>query len=437
MNHPTGPAEKGPSLLSRLPFFYGWVVVAVAFVTMGIGVNVRTAFSLLYPEMLVEFGWTRGTTASVFSVGFVIATLITPIVGRMMDRFGPRVLVPTGAVITALGFLGASVAFSRLTIYLTLGAGVVGASILIGFIGHSLFLPRWFERKRGFAVGIAFAGVGLGAMLLFPWLESYISSFGWRQACVSLGILILVTVVPLNILLQRNSPADLGLKPDGDTGDESRKSKSGGMTIVDTEWAEQEWTLRLAIRTTPFWWLFAGYVTSLHSWYAVQVHQTKYLLEVGFSAADAAFALGLLGLTSVGGQIGVGYLSDRIGREWAWTLGMAGFIACYLLLLQLNTAPDHYVMYLMVVMQGLFGYGVAVVYAAMPADLFQGRHYGSIFGVLAVASSLGAALGPWVTGVMHDIYGSYIESFYLAAGLSLFSILCVWMAAPRRVRKPG
>ena len=404
---------------------------------MGIGVNVRTAFSLLYPEMLLEFGWTRGATASVFSVGFIIATLITPVVGRLMDRFGPRVLLPVGAVITALGFLGASVAYSKLSIYLTLGACVVGASVLIGFIGHSIFLPRWFERKRGFAVGIAFAGVGLGAMLLFPWLESYISSFGWRQACVSLGILILVTVVPLNILLQRNSPAELGLKPDGDTRDASSKSRAGGMTIVDATWADREWTLRLAVRTAPFWWLFIGYVTSLHSWYAVQVHQTKYLLEVGFSAADAAFALGLLGLTSVGGQIGVGYLSDRIGREWAWTLGMSGFIACYLLLLKLNVTPDLYIMYLMVVMQGLFGYGVAVVYAAMPADLFQGRHYGSIFGVLAVASSLGAALGPWVTGVMHDMFGSYIESFYLAACLSLISIVCVWKAAPRKVRRPG
>lgn len=437
MNQSAGSPRKTASPLSRLPFFYGWIVVAVAFITMGIGVNVRTAFSLLYPEMLLEFGWNRGTTASVFSVGFVIATLITPAVGKLMDRFGPRVLIPAGATITALGFLGASVAYSRLTIYLTLGAGVVGASVLIGFIGHSLFLPRWFERKRGLAVGIAFAGVGLGAMLLFPWLESYISAFGWRQACVSLAVLIFVTVVPLNIALQRNSPADLGLRPDGQTDNDEASGLAGGMKVVNAAWANQEWTLRKALRTAPFWWLFVGYVTSLHSWYAVQVHQTKYLLEAGFTAADAAFALGLLGLTSVGGQIGVGYLSDRVGREWAWTLGMAGFIACYLLLLRLGSVPSLYLMYLMVVMQGLFGYGVAVVYAAMPADIFQGRHYGSIFGVLAVASSMGAALGPWVTGVMYDLYGSYVQSFYLAACLSIFSILCIWMAAPRKVRKPG
>jgi MFS family permease len=141
-----------------------------------------------------------------------------------------------------------------------------------------------------------------------------------------------------------------------------------------------------------------------------------------------------VGLTGSVGQIALGYLSDRIGREWVWTVSALGFALCYALLLAMRQYPTPVLLYLMVAAQGLLGYGFASVSGAIMMELFQGRQYGVIVGVLSVAGSLGAGLGPWVTGVLYDRMGSYTLSFWLAIALGLFSIVCVWRAAPRKVR---
>src|SRR5439155_768329 len=146
----------------RLPFFYGWVIVAVTFVTMGVGVNARTAFSLL-------------------------------------------------------------------------------------------FLPNWFVRWRGLAMSLAFSGVGVGSIVLLPWLGTLIGRAGWRAACWALGILVLVLLAPLNLLLKRR-PEDLGLEPDGDDASGSAAARPA-IDIVDPAWAAVDWTLGRALRTAPFWWL--------------------------------------------------------------------------------------------------------------------------------------------------------------------------------------
>ena len=130
----------------------------------------------------------------------------------------------------------------------------------------------------------------------------------------------------------------------------------------------------------------------------------------------------------------IGHLSDRVGREWAWTLAAAGFVLCYLCLLALQAQPSATLLYLMVAAQGLFGYGLATVYGAIPAELFQGPRFGTIFGTLSSASILGAASGPWLTGAIYDRVGSYAPAFWLSIGLAAVSIACIWLAAPRKVR---
>jgi MFS family permease len=188
------------------------------------------------------------------------------------------------------------------------------------------------------------------------------------------------------------------------------------------------------MRTPRFWWLFAAFFSGLFAWYGVQVHQTKYLVEVGFAPELAAWALGLVGLAGIAGQIVIGHLSDRIGREWAWTIAAAGFVLCHLCLLALAERPSLMLVYLMVAAQGLLGYGLATVYGAIPAELFQGKHFGSIFGTLSSASIVGAASGPWLMGAIYDRTGSYVPAFWLAIALSLVSIVGIWCAAPRKVR---
>ena len=147
----------------------------------------------------------------------------------------------------------------------------------------------------------------------------------------------------------------------------------------------------------------------------MQVHQTKYLTEIGFDPKSAAWALGLVSLVAVPGQIALGHLSDRMGREWVWTIGNGGFVFSCAALLTLSTLPTAPLLWLMVVTQGALGYGLTSVMGAIPAESFGGRHYGSIFGTVMLAAILGGAAGPWVAGAAHDLTGSYAPAFWLSA----------------------
>ena len=164
----------------------------------------------------------------------------------------------------------------------------------------------------------------------------------------------------------------------------------------------------------------------------MQVHQTKYLIEVGFDPLVAAWALGLVSVAAILGQIGLGALSDRTGREWVWPIGCGGFIVCYVALIALETAPSRAMLYVMVISQGFLGYALASIVGPIVAEIFEGPHYGSISGTTAVA--LIAAAGPWVTGVIFDATGSYRPAFLLGISLSVLSAAAIWMAAPRKVR---
>ena len=416
----------------RLPFFYGWIIIAVTFITMAIGVNARTAFSLFFPPIIDEFGWERGVTAGAFSFGFVVSAIVSPLIGRLMDRLGPRSVMELGVALMAGGLLLAPLTSQPWHLYLTIGVLVGAGSICLGYSGQSLFLPNWFIRRRGLAIGFAFAGVGIGSVTLLPWVQWMIDHSGWRIACTAIGLLVLVVLAPINLLL-RKRPEDLGLRPDGDAA-ASAASVSPVSNIVDPDWAGVDWTLRRALRTARFWWLAIGYAGGLYIWYAVQVHQTKYLLDVGFSPNVAVWALGAVSLLGIPGQILLGHISDRVGREWIWSASCAGFAVCFAALIALARYPTLPLVYLMVVSQGALGYGLTSIMGAVVVEIFQGKHYGSIFGTIMVAALAGGAAGPLVTGLLHDLWGNYTLAFLIAIGVSALSALAIWLAAPGKVR---
>jgi MFS family permease len=188
------------------------------------------------------------------------------------------------------------------------------------------------------------------------------------------------------------------------------------------------------VRTARFWWIALGYFCGLFAWYAVQVHQTKYLIEIGISPVQAAWALGFVSLVAIPGQIALGHVSDRIGREWVWTIGSLGFALCYLSLLGLAHGPSPTLLYLMVIAQGMLGYGLTSVIGAIPSEIFEGPHYGSIFGTLMLAAIVGGGAGAWVTGALYDATGSYSLAFCIAMGCSAVSAGAIWFAGPRQVR---
>ena len=417
----------------RLPFFYGWIIIAVTFVTMAIGVNARTAFSLLFPPILNEFGWDRGVTAGAFSFGFVASAIVSPLIGRLMDRLGPRSVMELGVALMAGGLLLAPLTTQPWHLYLTIGVLVGAGSICLGYSGQSFYLPNWFNRRRGLAIGVAFAGVGIGSVTLLPWVQVMIDHSGWRTACTAMGLLLLIVLAPINLLL-RKRPEDLGLLPDGDAAPSASAPKKIVSNIVDSEWAATDWTLPRALGTARFWWLSAGYFGGLYVWYAVQVHQTKYLLDIGFSPAVGVWSLGAVSLLGIPGQIFLGHVSDRIGREWVWSISCAGFAICFAALMALAQVHSLALVYLMVFTQGALGYGLTSIMGAVVVEIFQGKHYGSIFGTIMVAALAGGAAGPWITGVLHDITGNYTLAFAIGIGMSALSALAVWFASPRKVR---
>ncbi len=415
----------------RLPFFYGWIVVAVTFVTMGIGVNARTSFSLLFSPIIDEFGWPRGVTAGAFSFGFVMSAILSPLIGKLMDRTGPRTVMETGVILMAAGFLLAPLTSEPWHLYLTIGLLVGAGSVCMGYSGQSLFLPNWFVRKRGLAIGIAFAGVGVGSITLLPWMQTLIERDGWRASCWTLGLLILITLAPINLLLRKH-PHDLGLQPDGDAASAAGTARASN--VIDHAWAAIDWTLPRALRTRRFWWLALAYFGALYAWYAVQIHQTKYLTEIGFSSNVAAWALGFVSLIGIPGQIWLGHLSDRIGREWIWSISCLGFAGCYLLLIALEHAPSSLLLYLMVIVQGFLGYGMTSIIGAVAMEIFEGKHFGSIYGTLTLSALAGGAAGPWVTGALYDRLTTYTPAFWLGVAVSLVSVFAIWMASPRKIR---
>jgi MFS family permease len=415
----------------RLPFFYGWVIVAVTFVTMAIGVTARTSFSLLFPPIVREFGWESGVTAGAFSFGFLVSGGLSPLIGRMMDRYGPRAVMELGVFLMGGGMLLAPLTTQPWHLYLTIGLLVGGGSVCLGYSGQSLFLPNWFMRKRGLAIGIAFAGVGIGSILILPWVQLMIEQTGWRTACTAMGILVLVVLAPINLLLWKR-PQDIGLEPDGDAAPSATSRPVSN--VVDPVWVAVDWTLARAMRTARFWWVAVGYFGGLYIWYAVQVHQTKYLLDIGFNPSVAAFALGLVSLLGIPGQIFLGHVSDRVGREVIWAVSCAGFAICFATLIGLAYAPTLVLLYLMVAAQGVLGYGLTSIMGAVVLEIFEGKQFGSIFGTLMLVALAGGAAGPLVTGVLHDIYGNYTLAFVIGIGMSALSAAAIWLASPGKVR---
>ena len=419
---------------ARLPFYFGWVIIAVAFLTLAISVTARTAFSLLLPPLTDEFGWERGLAAGAFSFGFLLSGAIAPLVGRIMDRYGPRVVLLSGACLMGGGLLLAPMIAVPWHLYLTLGALVSVGVNLMSFTAQSLYLPHWFVRRRAFAIGIAFSGVGVGAVVLLPWLQVIIEREGWREACTFMGLVVFAVLLPINLLV-RKSPADVGLMPDGVR---TPPAPAGSPETQETAGKAAVWTVGSAIRTGRFWWIALGFFCALFAWYAVQVHQTKYLIDQGYDPLIAAWALGLVSIAGVPGQIGLGALSDRIGREWVWTASCAGFAVCYAALLAMEGFPSLPLLYLMVGTQGFLGYALTSVMGAIVAESFEGPNYGAIFGVMTIALLSGGAAGPWVAGLVYDLTGGYSLAFMMAIGLCALSALAIWIAGPGRVNPvPG
>lgn len=450
-NEPTGipkPPLAGPpeDWRARLPVFYGWIVVAAAFVVLGLNYSVWYSFSVFYVALLEEFGWSRAASAGVFSVFVLVVGGMGIIVGSLADRLGPGRVLAGGTVILAAGL----VACSRITelwqfyLFFSVIAGVGTAAS--GWVPSVTMISRWFSMRLGVASGISSSGIGVGILVMVPLIQWLITETGWRSAYLILAAIVFTGVFPTSLILMRGRPEDLGLLKDGRRPseeaprDDSRAAAVAAQRsrVVDREWASRDWGIRTVIQTHRYWAVFAMFSLANISVQMIFVHQVAFLVDGGYDRLLAASIVGLIGFISIGGKIGWGWVSDRIGREATYTLGIGLLLVGIVLLILTRLVVFPPMVYFFTVAFAL-GYSVTPPLGpAVVTDLFAGRRFGSIFGTLSFAHGLGSATGAWFAGYIFDLTGSYLLAFGLATITATVSAAAIWIAAPRKVRRaPG
>ena len=402
-------------------FFYGWVIVAVSFVTLFWTLGTRFSFGIFYVAILDEYGWSRAETAGIFSLCMLTHALFAPVSGCLVDRFGPRRLFPIGALFLALGLYAASRTTSMADLYVSFGIMIAMGVNVLSYGPHMAVISKWFRRRRGLASGLVLGGIGAGMMGLAPFIQLIIGRFGWRHAFLILGMVIVALIVPLTGIFQRGAPGDVGQEVDGDVPAFSMNGDTGPCPMQpDTRGFLPvcEQNIAGVFRSRSFWSLglapFAnGFVVNM-----VVVHQAAYLVDTGFSEALAASLVGMVGLLgSLGGILG-GMLSDRVKREASYTASCISAATGLALLLLVTDTSKWWFLYAFVLLYGLGSGAMLPISAAKTGDLFGGRFIGRVLGLFSSGFGIGGALGAYSGGYFYDLTGSYIIPF-------LLSILCL------------
>lgn len=422
------------SRFAGLPFFYGWVIVGLGVISTAFWMGIITSFSVFFVALTEEFHWSRGSTAGVQSVALLTYTAMAPIVGRLIDYHGPKKTILPGIVLLSVGLALCSLVRGLFTFYIFYGILVAIGFTFVSIVSYSTILSYWFERKRGIASGIAVSGMGLGTFLLVPLCQYFINVYGWRFSYLCFGGLAFCILFPLSTLFLKHKPEELGLQVDGATVTGRRTIRQ--VQVRDKRWASTAWTVSKAFKEARFWAFLAFCFLSMTGLYGLLIHEVRFLVDCGLDRMAAAYVVSLVGIISLVARIFWGWLSDRIGRENTVTAGTVFLSAAAVFLLLLGRSHGtHAYVYLFAIAFGLGWAVMAPMFMAVAADMFQGRNFGSIYGVVEAVIGSGSAVGAWLAGFIYDKTGSYNAAFLYTAVVSLISCIFVWIAGPGRVRR--
>ncbi len=396
--------------------FYGWVVVIAFLVFTVIIYGTRYSFGVFFKPLESQFELTRAATSGVFSVYLLLCGVFSVLGGWALDRYGPRIVIIPMGLLTGLSLLLTSQASSAWQLFITyslllaMGTGA-GYPIMMATIS------RWFDKKRGLAVGIASSGVGLGTLAMAPFATYLIINFDWRVAFIVMGAIAGLIITSLSMLL-RKDPAEMGLLPDGEKPDSDKIGRQDNRDDIQPP----SLSLFQAVRTTDFW--FFGTIcllwgTGLH---LVLTHIVPRATDVGISAIEAAGVLSLIGGMNILGRLIMGWASDHISRK-------TSAIICALIgagaLVWLIWSRDLWMFYLFAAAFG-FGYGgFAPSLFPMLGDIFGLRNLGVIMGVLDIGWAIGSAIGPALGGLVFDVTKSYFLAFVAGAVIMLVMAIII------------
>lgn len=425
--HPCEPTVLNQSGTREPPkFFYGWWIVVVAGIGLCLGYApiIVYSFSVFIEPLTQDLHSNRASISLAFTLANIMMSISSPLVGRWADRFGARGVIVIASTIFALLLISAPLLSGKLWSFYLFFA-------LLGFVGsvpapipYVKVISRWFDRRRGLALGLTMIGIGSGAILMPALAQRLIAILGWRSTYMVIGLLVLVVSVPIVAFFLKESPEEMGLLPDGAITARlaaEKQNSEGGLTWRD------------ARRTATFWLMVGAIFLVSASVHGCVLHLAPLLSDRGVSPQRAALAISFTGSAILIGRVGSGYLLDRFFAPRV-AMCIFGATACGIALLRTGAASGQ--IFLAAFLIGL-GMGAEVdIIAFLTSRYFGLRAFGEVYGYAFASYVLAGALGPWLMGLGFDrsgSYGSILVGFLLA---TLLAAVLMTRLGPYRFR-PG
>jgi len=422
------PGDPKPGL------FFGWKVVGAGILGMILVYGIRHSFAVFFTPILDEFHWSRGNIAIMMSLNICAYGFLAPVVGILADRWRARVLMPLGIIVLGVATAGCAWAGELWHFYVLFGLLMPLGNALAGWPIIAPALMNWFVRKRGLVMGIGQMGGGLSfAYTIF--VNYLILHIGWRLTFLVLAGILVFVLLPLYFLFFYYRPREKGLTPYGSAEMAPTSEKERERAIGDVPPA-RDWTPAQLLRTSQLWLLVVSYALY---WgvgnYLVLAHQVRFAEDAGYSSMFSVSIFALFGVTLFLGQ-SCGFLSDRLGREKVGTLAAALSILALAALMSVRDTSHPWLLYVYAIGFGLGGGLFTPTIYAGAADIFSGRYFGAVAGLLLTGMGVGAVFGPWLGGYIYDVAGTYRPAFLLCIVCIALACLAFWIAAPRKGPTP-
>jgi len=398
----------------RFHIFHGWWIVAVGMTCLllagGIGFY---SFGAFFLPLIHEFGWSRGQLSLAMTIASVLG-VAAPVVGFWVDKYGARIVMAVGAMVTGAAFALLGFTHSLWYFYLMcliLASGHFG----ILNIPVTKVVSNWFVERRGLAMGITLTGFGMGGLSMLPVASWLIAIFGWRMAYHILGLIILVVLTPLSLFVIRDRPGEMGLLPDG-------KSAQQKVERTSTDEAPVGWSLSGALRAKSFWLIVGAFTLAYFGTAAVIAHAIPFFQDMGLSPQLAATMLGSATGVSILSRVAAGYVADRLSVRY---VTIFAFLLQLLALVLLLEAGSPAMLWVFVV---VFGLAMGAMFAVEPlvvSTYFGLASFGAIYGGLWALEAAGWAGGAPLAGYIFDISGSYDLAFIIFIAATLLAMVLI------------
>ena len=392
----------------RPKIFYGYVVVAASLMSSLLIIGGHNTFGVFLKPISSELGWTRAATSAAYSISFIVFGITSIVVGRLTDRFGPKIIIAACGVFWGLGFFLMSYITALWQLYLVYGL-IIGIGLSAGDTPVLATIARWFDKKRGMAIGISKAGVGIGIMVIPPLAGLLLSIYGWRTAYVIIGVICFIGIIVAALFLKRD-PAEIGQLPDGAT-----KITTSDLDIPIPQFSLHDVLTTRQFRAFSTAWFFVSYCAM-----TVLTQIAAHASDVGISTTVAATVLGAIGGSSIIGRLVMGFVSDKVGNKLVFVMGLV-LMAVSLFLV--GYTRELWMFYLFAALYGYAHGTLYTMFTPLLAELFGIRSLGAIVGVFIFVGTLGGSIGPVLAGRIFDLTQSYQIAFLLCLMLSIIAII--------------